>query len=89
MIFTGQQDRDLGNTDYWGGYDHLVKTPSQGAATHMYAAFEPELAKHNGAYLADCKVHPAEKTESWARDPVAAEMLWKLSEEIVGQKFEY
>ena len=80
-------DRDLGYTDYWGGFDHLFKTLSQGAATHVYAAFDPDLEQHNGAYLEDCKVHPAEKTPSWARDPVAADMLWKLSEQIVGHEF--
>ncbi|KAL8832482.1 MAG: hypothetical protein Q9191_000252 [Dirinaria sp. TL-2023a] len=81
-------DRDLGYTDYWAGFDHLVKTLSQGAATHVYAAFDPNLKQYNGSCLADCKVCPAEKTPPWARDPVAADMLWKLSEQLVSQQFE-
>lgn len=80
-------DRDLGYADFWGGFDHLAKSLSQGAATYVYAAFDPDLKRHNGSCLADCKVCPAEKTPSWARDLIAADMLWKLSEQLVGQEF--
>ncbi|KAL8798704.1 MAG: hypothetical protein Q9182_006455 [Xanthomendoza sp. 2 TL-2023] len=84
-----RMDRDLGHTEFWGGFNHLLKNASEGAATHVYAAFHPSLKDHNGAYLADSQVHPVEQVRPWARDPVEADMLWKLSEEIVGQKFEY
>jgi hypothetical protein len=30
-----------------------------------------------------------EEVGSWGRDEVEAEKLWKLSEEILGEKFEY
>lgn len=63
-----------------------MKNASEGAATHVYAAFDPSLKDHNGAYLVDSQVWPVEKVRPWARDPVEANMLWKLSEEIVGQK---
>lgn len=33
-------------------------------------------------------MEPAE-IRCWGRDHVEAERLWKLSEEIVGQKFDY
>ena len=82
-------DRDLGYADYWGGFEDLIKNASEGVATHVYAAFDPSLIEHNGAYLVDSQVMPLEKVRPWARDPVEAEMLWKLSEEIVGQKFSY
>lgn len=82
-------DRDLGYTDHWDGFKNQMKTSSEGAATHVYAAFDPELRQHNGAYLCDSQVHPLEKVRAWARDAIEAEMLWKLSEEIVGQRFEY
>ena len=82
-------DRDLGYTEYWGGLEGLTKTPSQGAATHVYAAFDPALQTHNGAYLCNSQVCPLEKVRPWARDPIEAEMLWQLSERIVGQKFDY
>lgn len=84
-----QADRDLGYTDYWHGFDHLIKSASQGASTHVYAAFETSLKDHNGAYLVNNQIHPQEKVLPWARDPVSAELLWKLSEKLVGQKFEY
>jgi hypothetical protein len=39
----------------------------------------------NGLYLVDCQFKdPAPH----ASDPKAADRLWKLSEELVGQKFE-
>ena len=82
-------DRDLGYADHWAGFEGHLKTPSKGAATHMYAAFDPTLRQHNGAYLCDSQVHPLEKVRPWARDPIEAEMLWKLSEDIVGQTFQY
>ncbi|KAL9030778.1 MAG: hypothetical protein Q9196_001128 [Gyalolechia fulgens] len=87
LNWTEQMDRDLGYTDYWHGFDHLLKNASEGASTHVYAAFEPSLQGHNGAYLADNRVHPSERILPWARDPVSAERLWRLSEELVGQKF--
>ncbi len=38
-----------------------------------------------GLYLVDCQItEPAPH----AKDPVAAERLWKLSEELVGEKFD-
>lgn len=82
-------DRDLGYADYWGGFEGLMKNASEGAATHVYAAFDSSLTEHNGAYLVDSQIWPVEKVRPWARDPVEADMLWKLSEEIVGQKFSY
>ncbi|KAL8937351.1 MAG: hypothetical protein Q9216_004468 [Gyalolechia sp. 2 TL-2023] len=84
-----QADRDLGYTDYWYGFDHLLKNASEGASTHVFAAFEPSLKDQNGAYLVDNQVHPKEKILPWARDPVSAEQLWTLSEDLVGQKFDY
>ena len=32
---------------------------------------------------------PEEKVRAWARDKLEAERLWKVSEELVGQKFAY
>ena len=82
-------DRDIGYTETWGGFEGLLKNSSEGTATHVYAAFHPSIQKHNGAYLVDSRVEPLEKVRPWARDAIEAEMLWKLSEDIVGQKFEY
>jgi NAD(P)-dependent dehydrogenase (short-subunit alcohol dehydrogenase family) len=64
------------------------KTLGAGAATTLVAALDPKLppaAKDGkGVYLEDCQIA---ETKSWATDPVAAEKLWSLSEELVGEKF--
>lgn len=71
------------------------KSVPQGAATSVWAATSPELEGRGGVYCEDCHVagpgsgglsgggHAA-----WALDPEAAERLWTLSEELVGEKFE-
>ncbi|KAK7888290.1 hypothetical protein LTR67_009168 [Exophiala xenobiotica] len=61
------------------------KSLDQGSATTLVAALDPKLSEDKSViYLSDCQVaEPA----AHARDPIAAERLWKLSEEIVGQKF--
>jgi hypothetical protein len=39
---TGELDRAQGHSEYWGrGFE--FKTLSQGTATHIFAAFSPEL----------------------------------------------
>ncbi|KAL4769077.1 hypothetical protein BDW60DRAFT_210313 [Aspergillus nidulans var. acristatus] len=78
---------------YFGLMIGLVSSKSlaQGIATHVFAAFHDSITtdQHNGAYFDDSKPVPAEKIYPWGRDPDDAESLWKLSERIVGQKFEY
>ena len=69
------------------------KSIPQGAATSVWAATAPELAGCGGLYLEDCHVAEAATADSaggvqpWAVDPVAAERLWQLSEQWVGQCF--
>ncbi|KAI9370069.1 hypothetical protein BJX61DRAFT_535956 [Aspergillus egyptiacus] len=78
-------DKSLGNPEGWGAFKK--KTNQQGAATTVYAAFEPGLQDRNGAYLQDCHVADpwTETVKPWATDKVEAERLWKLSEELVKQ----
>jgi NAD(P)-dependent dehydrogenase (short-subunit alcohol dehydrogenase family) len=61
------------------------KTVEQGAATSVWAATAPGLDAHGGAYLADAEV--SDDDAPWTRDADAAERLWALSEELVGQPF--
>lgn len=63
------------------------KTLDQGSATTLVAALDPKLSEDTSViYLNDCQVaEPA----AHAKDPTTAERLWKLSEEIVGQAFDY
>jgi NAD(P)-dependent dehydrogenase (short-subunit alcohol dehydrogenase family) len=66
----------------------VVKTLGQGAATSLVAALDPDLRPASkdgkGVFLADCQISDV---ESWATDPAAAEKLWTVSEELVGEKF--
>ncbi|MCJ1309797.1 hypothetical protein MMC25_003458 [Agyrium rufum] len=62
-----------------------VKSIDEGAATMLVAAFDPALNTGKETYLSDCQFAPA---MPFATDPVKAEKLWKLSEELVGEKFE-
>ena len=66
-----------------GGLPPLVGTDI-GAATSVWAATAPELEGRGGLYLADCvEARPAR----YASDTAAAERLWTLSEQLVGEKF--
>ncbi|KAL2019320.1 hypothetical protein VTK56DRAFT_9787 [Thermocarpiscus australiensis] len=69
------------------------RSPECCAANHVFAAFGPgsELEGHNGAYLTDCRIaDPVTDTvKPWATSIAEARRLWNLSEELVGQKFEY
>ncbi|KIX95555.1 uncharacterized protein Z520_08675 [Fonsecaea multimorphosa CBS 102226] len=61
------------------------KDLDQGSATTLVAALDPNLVDPEIIYLSDCQVaEPA----GWASDGRAAARLWKLSEDIVGQKFD-
>jgi NAD(P)-dependent dehydrogenase (short-subunit alcohol dehydrogenase family) len=61
------------------------KDLDQGGATTLVAAFDPTLYDPKVIYLSDCQIAEA---AAWASDVVAAERLWRLSEDIVGQKFD-
>jgi len=75
------------------GGKFAFKTVPQGAATSVWAATAPELAGRGGLYLEDCQVAEAATADSsggvqpWAVDPAAAERLWLLSEQWVGETF--
>jgi NAD(P)-dependent dehydrogenase (short-subunit alcohol dehydrogenase family) len=67
-----------------------LKTVEQGAATTVWCAVSRQLHGLGGVYSEDCNVAepvPADSQETrgvrpWATDPVLAERLWTLSEEI-------
>lgn len=73
----------------------VFKSLEQGAATTVWAASSPHLAGRGGIYLENCQIAPAAVqgksigVESYAVNPAAAERLWTLSEELVGQSFEF
>jgi len=65
------------------------KTLQQGCATTLVAALDPELESQNGEYLHNgdvaTVVMPTEDSTSLKNQ----ERLWKLSEELVGEKFDW
>lgn len=70
------------------------KSVEAGAATQIWAATSPELAHHNGAYLADCGLgvlggNPGSNGFlAYLLDDVHAAELWGLSEDLVGATFD-
>jgi len=78
-----------------GGLGFEFKTVEAGAATQVWAATAPELADHNGAYLADCGLgvlgaNPgANGFLPYLLDDDHAAALWDRSEQLVGQAFTF
>jgi hypothetical protein len=48
-----------------------------------------KISGSNGAFLENCKPSQINPNWSWASGKGNADKLWALSEELVGQKFEY
>ncbi|KAJ6515152.1 hypothetical protein C8R47DRAFT_1206493 [Mycena vitilis] len=67
---------------------HNWKTIPQGAATTVAAAFDPRLADQPGAYLVDSTV-ANEAIAPHSSDPANAQKLWDMTEEIIGERFEF
>jgi NAD(P)-dependent dehydrogenase (short-subunit alcohol dehydrogenase family) len=73
------------------------KSPSQGAATEIWAAVSPEAEGLSGLYFEDCRIAvniPSDNFDAVgvvpeALDPETAERLWAVSEEIVGERFAF
>lgn len=72
------------------------KSVPAGAATQCFAATAPEIAGKGGSFLADCKIaeiSAAKKRDftvvwPYAVDPDAAQRLWSVSEEMLGETFD-
>ncbi|KAF2267899.1 NAD(P)-binding protein [Lojkania enalia] len=65
-----------------------LKQISQGTATTITAALDPNIADHSGGYLDDCQLAPQNLSE-WATGKENADKLWALSEKLVGQTFDF
>jgi NAD(P)-dependent dehydrogenase (short-subunit alcohol dehydrogenase family) len=69
------------------------KSLEAGAATQVWACVAPELAEHNGAYLADCQlgVENGDPNSTgfadYLLDDANTDRLWTMSEELVDQPF--
>ncbi|KAI1452481.1 retinol dehydrogenase 13 [Annulohypoxylon moriforme] len=61
------------------------KNVDQGASTTLVAALDPALdVPTTDIYLADCQFCPS---ADYSTDPTLAERLWRLSEDLIGEKF--
>lgn len=73
-----------------GGAMPPTKTLQQGCATTLRAALDPDLDPAEGVFLHDCQVTTdITVVAPWALDEQGAEKLWTLSEELVGERFEW
>lgn len=61
------------------------KPMSKGISTGLVAALDPRLSSKSGSYLEDCTVQPLREYASSSED---AQLLWTLSEQLVGHKFD-
>ncbi|KAM0554027.1 hypothetical protein ACHAPJ_007102 [Fusarium lateritium] len=84
-------DRENGDPMGWKDWSDMPVEADVGTATHAFAAFSPNLRDHNGAYLEDCRLADpfTDTVRPWATSDTEAEMLWQLSEKLVGQRFVY
>ncbi|KAL2067223.1 hypothetical protein VTL71DRAFT_1647 [Oculimacula yallundae] len=64
------------------------KSLEQGCATTLIAALDPDLEAFSGDYLDNGDVSKV-KVREYATSLENQEKLWKLSEELVGEKFEW
>lgn len=78
------------------GSQMTFKSLQAGAATTAWAAAAPELDGRGGLYLEDCNIGEVNDSpevlggyRSRALDPGRAEVLWALSEKLVGQAFSW
>ncbi|KAJ9610813.1 hypothetical protein H2200_005590 [Cladophialophora chaetospira] len=61
------------------------KSMAQGIATTLVAALDPRIEGQSGWYMADCQ---PQRTYEYAESLEGAEKLWRLSEQLVGEKFD-
>ncbi|KAJ6549049.1 hypothetical protein DFH09DRAFT_1087119 [Mycena vulgaris] len=68
--------------------EYVWKTLQQGAATTVAAAFDTRLNDKPGAYLSD-STEVNKNLAPHSSDPTIAEKLWSVTEEIVGERFNF
>lgn len=78
------RDHDEEMADAIARTSKFWKNCDQGASTTLVAAVDPALNVRSGLYLSDCQFFPC---ADFAEDPVIAERLWHLSEDLIGEKF--
>ncbi|KAF5645216.1 oxidoreductase [Fusarium sp. NRRL 25303] len=86
-----EADRAMGDPWGWVDWSTVPVSSEVGAATHAFAAFDPDLKENNGAYLLECRLADpmTDTVRPWATSSTEAALLWRKSEEMVGQKFDF
>jgi NAD(P)-dependent dehydrogenase (short-subunit alcohol dehydrogenase family) len=90
-----EEKRAMGWIDENGKLNERFKTPSQGAATSVWCAANPQLEGRGGVYCEDCDIAQLLAAEDksfagvrpWAIDAAIADKLWALSERMTGVTF--
>ena len=67
--------------------DITPKSLAAGSATILYAALDPDLEEHSGAFLSDCAIYTATPFAPHAIGEDKEEKLWALSEKLIGEDF--
>ncbi|MCJ1450172.1 hypothetical protein MMC28_000501 [Mycoblastus sanguinarius] len=67
--------------------DITPKSLAAGSATVLYAALDPSLEAHSGAFLSDCAIYTATPTAPHAIGEDKEDKLWALSEKLTGENF--
>ena len=80
---------DDADREFMASSDITPKSIDGGAATIIAAAFTPDVEAFNGGYWKDCQKSETKEEAPWTKGQDNADRLWKLSESLVGQKFEY
>ncbi|KAH6652525.1 short-chain dehydrogenase [Truncatella angustata] len=78
--------RNTGRDWDWADPEALRRTLTQGSATTLVAVLDPEVPARSPAYLTNGAIG---KAWDFATDYEKADKLWTLSEDILGQKFQY
>ncbi|KAK9259505.1 hypothetical protein V1519DRAFT_432367 [Lipomyces tetrasporus] len=65
----------------------VPKTLAEGSLTTIYAALDPTLTGHSGAFLSDCAIYTDLRDHAVGKEK--EEKLWLLSEELVGERFNH
>ena len=63
------------------------KPMASATSTVLVAALSPDVVAESGRFLENCQVVEEERVEAHGKGEENAEKLWKLSEELVGERF--
>ncbi len=92
-----EEMRAMGWIDAEGRVNQIFKTVAGGASTSVWCATSPLLSEGGGVYCEDCNIAVAVPADDkgfagirpWAINPETAKRLWTMSEELLGERFDF